>query len=482
MKFNLISVHLDKNNVVLFVSTALLLGFSYPPFPLGILAFIGLVPFLLLIDRINSFWRFFRYSYATFFVFCIITLYWVGGFTHRRDPYLMLAGGALLLFQPLFFTLIGSVYYAIRKIVHSEYAVFTLPFIWVMFEWLYALGEFSFPWLTLGNTQTYQLLKLQITEITGVYGLSFWILLINAVIYFIIRRNIVFQFGINLKRTVWVSLLLVLLYILPDIYGVFAIKREYGGNQKLNIGIVQPNVDPWEKWEGANSLSGRWDQVKGYLSLIDSHRNDSIDMAVLPESAILMNLPNFQSEYRTYKKFVDSTKIGIVSGYAKVTYYEHGPIPVSASKIHGTNIYYDSYNSILYTQPGIFGSQSYSKMRLVPFAERIPYAESVPFLIEPLRWGVGISNWGKGKDSTIFYDIDQHTKFLAMVCYESIFPEFVGSFVKKGAEFLIFITNDSWWGNTSGARQHKQYAVLRAVENRRWVIQCQVCSVVGQFG
>ena len=111
-------------------------------------------------------------------------------------------------------------------------------------------------------------------------------------------------------------------------------------------------------------------------------------------------------------------------------------------------------------------------MRLVPFAERIPYAESIPFLIEPLRWGVGISNWGIGKDSTVFEDTNHHAKFLAMVCYESIFPEFVSSFVKRGAEFLVFITNDSWWGNTSGARQHCQYAVLRAVENRRWVVRC----------
>ena len=389
-----------------------------------------------------------------------------------KDPYLMLAGGALLLVQPLIFTIPSSIYFAIRKSLKSDTAVVALPFIWVSFEWLYALGEFSFPWLTLGNTQTYQILKIQITEITGVYGLSFWILLMNAVVYIILRRNSRFKFGISVKRTVFISIILVIIYIVPDLYGIFALQREYNGTQRLNIGIVQPNVDPWEKWEGVNDLSGRWGQVTRYLSLIRSHLDDSLDMAVLPESAILMNLPHYRDEYNEYKKFVDSSDVGIIAGYIKVKYYEKGDIPVSASKIPGTNIYYDSYNSILYTQPGSATIQSYSKMRLVPFAERIPYAESVPFLIEPLRWGVGISNWGKGQDTTIFYDVGKKSHFLAMVCYESIFPEFVGSFVKKGAEFLIFITNDSWWGNTSGARQHKQYAVLRAVENRRWVVRC----------
>jgi apolipoprotein N-acyltransferase len=111
-------------------------------------------------------------------------------------------------------------------------------------------------------------------------------------------------------------------------------------------------------------------------------------------------------------------------------------------------------------------------MRLVPFAERIPYANKVPFLIEPLRWGVGISNWGLASDSTVFESRKFNSKFLSMVCYESIFPEFIAHFVDKGAEFLVFITNDSWWGNTSGARQHNQYSIIRAIENRRWVVRC----------
>jgi apolipoprotein N-acyltransferase len=238
------------------------------------------------------------------------------------------------------------------------------------------------------------------------------------------------------------------------------------------VGIVQPNIDPWAKWEGASTFAEREKQVERFLEMTGGQKESGVQMSVWPETAILFDLPKMRDECEKVKRVLDSLNTSIVSGYIDYKYYEAGKAPVSSSVIRSTSIHYDSYNSILYLEPKSEHVQSYAKMRLVPFAERIPYAESIPFLIEPLRWGVGISNWGIGKDSTVFEDSSSHTKFLAMVCYESIFPEFVSSFVKRGAEFLVFITNDSWWGNTSGARQHCQFAVLRAVENRRWVVRC----------
>jgi len=467
-------ITLNKSNYFLFAlsaSTAVLLGISFPPFPLGVFACVGFVPFLLLTDQIQNYGRYFRYSYATFFIFSLITLYWVGGFTHGRDPYLMIAGGALLLFQPLFFTLVASIYYFVKSKIKHHYTVWSFPFIWVTFEWLYALDEFAFPWLTLGNTQTYQIDKIQFADITGVYGISFWVLIINVITYFflksVIDRN-------PRKKIIQLALLIVSLYIAPNFYSLTVEKEHFlvQGQKNFLVGIVQPNVDPWDKWEGANTFTSRWNQALWYLELIRSQRTDSLDLAVLPESAILLNLPSFHEQYKQFRTILDSMNIAIVSGYAKVIYYDKDNAPVSSSILKGTNIRYDSFNSIFLAEPQMIETQSYSKMRLVPFAERIPYAEHVTFLIEPLRWGVGISNWGKGTDSTIFSSRKLGTRFLAMVCYESIFPEFVASFVNKGAEFLVFITNDSWWGNTSGARQHHQYAILRAIENRRWVVRC----------
>ncbi|MBW7887054.1 MAG: apolipoprotein N-acyltransferase [Bacteroidetes bacterium] len=463
---------INKNLLTLSLGTAILLGISFPPFPTGFFAMVGFVPFLLLIDKIDFYGKFFRYSYFTFFIFCVITLYWTGGFTHHKDPYLMLAGGALLLFLPLVFTVFASFIFFVRKKIKKNYSLFFLPFLWVTCEWLLAYGEFSFPWLTLGNSQTYQVTKIQIADITGVYGLSFWILFINAVVYIFVTTFSFKEIRQNIKKAIYSLGIIFLLYFIPDIYGIPKIYNGFSDKKEFSIGVIQPNLDPWDKWEGADSFVGRWNQVKKYLNVINNHLKDSLDIVVLPETAILLNLPELHDQYNEYKTFIDTNKISILTGYVKVKYYREGNIPVSASKISGTDIFYDSYNSIMFTQPSTYNSQIYSKMRLVPLAERIPYAETAPFLIEPLRWGVGVSNWGKGTDSTVFFDNKTNSKFLAMICYESIYPEFVSSFVKKGAEFLVFITNDSWWGNTSGAQQHKQYAVLRAVENRRWVIRC----------
>lgn len=466
------------------LSTALLLGLSFPPFPIGVTACIGFVPFFLLTDAIASYRRFFRYSYATYFVFSFITLYWVGGFTHLKDPYLMLAGGALLIWQPLFFTIPASVYYLVRKRISHRFSVWSFPFIWITFEWLYALGEFAFPWLTIGNTQTYNIDKIQFADITGVYGISLWLLILNVVIFFLVTSILADS---SRLKTLRLAVIAVGLYILPNLYSLVVDER----NQQLfdatsfTVGVVQPNVDPWEKWEGVNSFQGRWNQTLWYIELIKRHINDSVDVVVLPESAILLNLPSFGEQYSEFRRHIDSLDIAIISGYAKVKYYSADSAPPSSSTIKGTSIRYDSFNSIFLAEPGMTETQSYSKMRLVPFAERIPYADQVPFMIEPLRWGVGISNWGLGKDSTVFFSKKVNAKFLAMVCYESIFPEFVASFVNKGAEFLVFITNDSWWGNTSGARQHQQYAVLRAIENRRWVVRCAnggISSFIDPYG
>jgi apolipoprotein N-acyltransferase len=126
--------------------------------------------------------------------------------------------------------------------------------------------------------------------------------------------------------------------------------------------------------------------------------------------------------------------------------------------------------------------RTYAKMLLVPFAERVPFSEALSFL-NAMQWNFGLGGWGEGREKTLFRiprrssgspgaDPSRTITFSTCICYESVYPGFVAEFVRNGAEFLTVITNDSWWGNTSGAYQHARFAVLRAVENRRWVVQC----------
>jgi apolipoprotein N-acyltransferase len=94
-----------------------------------------------------------------------------------------------------------------------------------------------------------------------------------------------------------------------------------------------------------------------------------------------------------------------------------------------------------------------------------------------MRWGVGIGGWQIGRDTAVFTEKKTDVRFSPLICYESVYPGFVASFVRKGAELITLITIDSWWGRMSGAFQHQQYAVLRAVENRRWIARCAVGGI-----
>jgi apolipoprotein N-acyltransferase len=126
-------------------------------------------------------------------------------------------------------------------------------------------------------------------------------------------------------------------------------------------------------------------------------------------------------------------------------------------------------------------------MHLVPLGEKVPFVESLPFLGDFFKWNVGISSWNTGLDTTIFnLVIDNDTiKLAGLVCFESVFPSFVSEFAKRGAEFFVVVTNDSWYGNSSGPYQHKEFAALRTVENRKAVVRCAnggISCLIDQFG
>jgi apolipoprotein N-acyltransferase len=159
-------------------------------------------------------------------------------------------------------------------------------------------------------------------------------------------------------------------------------------------------------------------------------------------------------------------------------YYDSTKAPVDAKLNKGGNYLYTTYNSVLLLKPGTRKYQQYGKMHLVPLGEHVPFADQFSFLADLFKWGVGLGGWNVGKDTVVFKTSvqingeDELVNINGQVCYESIFPLFTPNFVKRGAEFIAVVTNDSWYGNSSGPPQHKEFAVLRAIENRRSIIRC----------
>jgi len=275
----------NRYNVLLLILSGVILGFSFPPFKFGIISIIGLVPLLYVIDGLSSFKKVFKYSYLTFFVFNLIACYWVGGWGNETDIFLMISGVALIVIHPFFFTIPILVYKLIQKLLNKFIALIFLPFIWVSFEYLHSITEFAFPWLLLGNTQTYNIYDIQYITFTGVYGISFWIVLMNILIYYLHLKFLYNQIKIKSINGIITILIVLLFFFLPNIISKIILDdySEQISNKKIKVAIIQPNIDPWEKWK----KSKEFEQVITLLNKSNLvKQNENVDLIVWPETAI----------------------------------------------------------------------------------------------------------------------------------------------------------------------------------------------------
>ena len=380
----------------------------------------------------------------------------------------------------MFFLPVILLAFLVKKKLGLSWGLIAFGLFWTSFEYLHSMGEYSFPWLTLGNSQAYDLNRIQIVEYTSVYGLTLLIFAFNILAFLIIVNQTKGTWKLRSGKVLSFLSVLAFLYFGTALYGKYVINKESGDSKnKLSVGILQPNFDPWDKWGG--SYSDKWEsyfrQLNYYFDETRQLSKFKPDVIFWPETAIPFHilLPRYSHYLSDLLSLSDTLNLPIFTGLPSAEFFDSLHAPATAERIGTSNSYVESYNAAVLIQPYRTVGQIHKKSILVPFAERIPYAETFRFLIEPLKWNVGISSWGKGNDTVVYLlplKNGRQTKFSGMICYESVYPNYDREFVKCGAEFLVILTNDSWWGNTSGAYQHASFASLRAVETRRWVVQC----------
>ena len=473
--------------------SGVMLGLSFPPFRLGILACFGLVPLLIALTRAVRLRSALGLTYVGMLPFHVITLNWTGGYVHGNDPYMMIAGAITMIVHPLFYCLPVGLYHLVRKKLGENAGLIALPFIWVGYEYSHSISEWSFPWLTLGNSQSYDLARIQFISFTGVWGLSFWIIVINVTAYMLYTVLARPPEELLPRRAMTIVALLTAVYLLPSVPGTYILSnaphpagdvpatgQETGQRTEktITVGIVQSNVDPWEKWTRRGT-----DLASLYLGLtrrlMEEHPAQPPQIVLWPETAItgFPLLPESRPILDRLRMGADSMHVSILTGtFQAVFYRDSSKAPPSARFSPTMGQKYDAFNAAAFIEPGTADVPWYGKMKMVPIAERIPYADMFAFL-DFMRWGVGIGGWQIGPDTTVFTERATGVKFSAIICYESTYPGFVASFVRKGASFIALITIDSWWGKMSGAYQHRQFAVFRAVENRRWIARCAVGGI-----
>lgn len=455
-----------KGDWLLAVLSGVILGLSFPPFPFPFLSFIALIPFFIIIEKRESISAINRISYIMFFCFTIVTLYWVGSWTAEADPFLMLSGVALMFVNPFLYLIITTMYGLSRKVFGKKYSIYLIPFFWAAFEFLYGITDLRFPWLILGNSQAFFLQFIQIAEIIGASGLTILIIIINILLYQAYKS---YKEG-KFKAVFIIAAIIIFSSIY--IYGIFKIAGFETSSKTVKVGIVQPNINPWDKWSGGNIN----DQLDIYLEQSAEVVQKGARIIFWPESALPVYLlsGNYDPELSRIYSFVQSNNVHLITGMPDINFYYNEAVKPAEAKKTQSGISYTTYNSIYYFSPGTNDIQKYRKNLLVPFGEHVPFVEQLPFLGDWIKWQVGISSWNIGKEQNVIEISESNSSINvgSVICIESIYPDYVAKFIQKGANFIAVVTNDSWYGYSSGPFQHKEIGVMRAVENRRTVIRC----------
>jgi len=377
---------------------------------------------------------------------------------------------AAILFNALFMAMVLVFFHYVRKKTSATTGYASLVFFWIAFEYLHLNWDLSWPWLTLGNGFANFAGCVQWYEFTGVLGGTLWILTCNILIFHILKYLWLSPWKGDtslIKKTIIGTLALVFVPLLLSLFMPFGKAK----GKKINVVVVQPNIDPYnDKFNG--DFKG---QLKKMLDLADKQVDSTTDYLVFPETALTENLDesrwNQSASIAMLKDYLAAhPRLSIVTGAETYRVYEAGEkVPASAHKIDNSNQYFDDYNTALEINTST-PIQAYHKCKLVPGVEIMPF-QTLLAPLEKLAFDLGGTSGtlGTQKEPSVFYSPTSKTTVGPAICYESIYGEYIGKFIQKGAQLIFIITNDGWWQDTPGYRQHLAYARLRAIETRRCI-------------
>jgi len=335
--------------------------------------------------------------------------------------------------------LICFLYHIISKHEHNK-IYYALPIIWVSVEYLRTFLILGFPWVSLANSQVHYNILAQNVELTGIYGISFWLVMINVLLYDLYK-------GVNDKKIIS----LIVIFVFPWISGYYLYTNQINDSLKgINILSVQPNIHLDQK----RNPETKYQNIEKMIDISNSKVNKDTELILFPESAIsVMEL--YGDAIHPIKESILNKNISLLTG---LNYFEYD-----------SNDRRVNYNSIIHlsSENIIQSPDLYHKIKLVPLAERIPLVSIFPGL---KSINIGQANFEPGEEYKIF-NINNY-KIGGMVCYESTFPQLNRKFVNNGAEILIYFVNDGWYENPPQPQQHAKQAIYRAIEFRRPVVRC----------
>ncbi|MBI5599223.1 MAG: apolipoprotein N-acyltransferase [Deltaproteobacteria bacterium] len=427
--------------------TILILAFA--PFGRGYLACAGFIPLFFALEGAAPRKAFFT-GWLWGFVFFLGTVYWVVHSMYFYGGVGFVAGTLVMLLLVVYLALFPAVFsvFLSRTGTHGTLTrVFLIPSLWVSLEYMRGYLFSGFPWVLLGYSQINYLPLVQIADLAGVWGVSFWVMAINAAVYLVIKKAGQRDFSSVFKAAATAVLLTAAVFG----YGLLrirAVDNAVSTWKPLKVLIAQGNIEQSLKWdEGA-----RLKTVEVYRDLsLSAAAGERPGLVVWPETAMPF--------YLAYDTAMRET----VSGTAREA---EAYLLTGAPHYTPGGMTYKLYNSaFLFNRAGGLDGR-YDKTHLVPFGEYVPL-KRLFFFARKLTEGVGDFVPGPGRYPLRF----DGNGIGVLICYEAIFPEISADFLNNGANLLVNITNDAWFGRTSAPYQHFDMSVMRAVENRVFLVR-----------
>ena len=425
-----ISKQLTFKNLVAPCVCALLLSLAFSWGNLGFLAWACLVPLFL---EMNNKTR--KQRWLLLFVFSVLfflgTLYWI---VHVSLVGLL----CLCLFLGFEFSILGIIIPA----PNDKHSIWITPLLWVIFERLRGFLFSGFGWGLIGYTQFENLPLIQSADIFGVWGVSFLIVLVNlCVTRFILHKT---RFSWKKSFVIVPALLLISIYG----YGYYKLSAKFPAPE-IKISLIQGNIPQEHKWDPDYAVS----ILKQFSDLSLLAASEKPDLIIWPETSVPGYLLDEPPLYLAITELSKQTKTHLLVGSPREDYEKKA-----------------YFNSIFLFGPNGHLKRLHDKIHLVPFGEYIPYKHLFPFLNN-----TQIADFSAGSKHSIFAVPNVQgdlIRFGVLICFEDTFPGLVKQFRKKGADFLVTVTNEAWFKNSTEPLQHTAISVFRAIENRCWFLRC----------
>jgi apolipoprotein N-acyltransferase len=450
--------------------SAVLLSAGFPPSYLTPLMFIAWVPLLMVEHEISQQqetvgkWGLLGYTYHALVLWNVLTTWWVGNTAFVAGIFAIWVN-AILMWVP--FLLFHHTKRVLPKLGYAAFIAY-----WISFELLHLTWDLTWPWLTLGNAFARYPSWVQWYEYTGVFGGGLWILVANVLIFKIFQKA---DFHFSPKKIwqgqTWPLLRAKLWVLLPLGISLLMYYQHQDKGRAVEVVVVQPNFEPhYEKFNIPFQ-----EQLRRFLRLSEGAVTDKTEYLVWPETSFnagetgkLDKHPVVQELQKFLEKY---PQLKLDAGVSAYKIFGPGEPHTGATRTEETRngtIYWEAYNAALQLQNGADSIPFYIKSKLVPGAEITPYKE-VFFFLKPIIDQLDGSLEGHGRQGYREAFASNSGKVAPVICYESVFGDYHAGYIRAGAEAIFIMTNDGWWDNSAGHKQHLQFASLRAIETRRSV-------------